>query len=147
MRSCFDFTVVTISRIKVLLASNLKKDNLECDCRQLSYYFEQFVSSNIYAYFPKGDQKNGKKFNPLGWVKLAGGGGGGGGGLGQTPTHCTLHTVLVSSQETSWEFFKQHIGFSWDERPISGTLSQSSVFWGSRGGSPASFRCDGRGNY
>ena len=37
-------------------------------------------------------------------------------------------------------------GFFSGERPISNTLSQSSVFWGSRGGSPVSGGCDWRGN-
>ena len=37
-------------------------------------------------------------------------------------------------------------GFFSGERPISDTLSQSSVFWGSRGGSPVSGGCEGRGN-
>ena len=37
-------------------------------------------------------------------------------------------------------------GFFSGERPISDTLSQSSVFWGSRGGSPVSGGRDSRGN-
>ena len=37
-------------------------------------------------------------------------------------------------------------GFFSGEKPISDTLSQSSVFWGSRGGSPVSGGCDWRGD-